>query len=328
MSRTGSRRVAAITVAAAAVIAGCGAPRDAALTRGGPLSGGPLTAPPTSAAEGSPDPEGSSPPAKPYGVWDAVPAEDLTQAPQSPDGVRTILANAADIAPELQRLTWTTRPTGALVTEVPGRDAERVWWRLRGLVPVTGRWPVLLGDRDPRGEADPARTLAAAAALDLPRWFPQRARESDLETRPINAAAVADGPRYFEEYVFWSMKDSVTGEFLPRVTIALLPTPRPWEAAAFVGFGGWNDCPDDAVHVALARLWHDRWGAEVFALAEDQAELYVWDPPTSARDAAALAQQQYLYSPDSVLQGDPDVATREDFASVLIDHESWQFWWD
>jgi hypothetical protein len=112
------------------------------------------------------------------------------------------------------------------------------------------------------------------------------------------------------------------------VVIALIPTPRPWEAAAYVGFGNWNDCPQPAVHVALAHAWYQRWGAEVFALAADQAEMYVWRPPQTTSEAVGLGQEPYLYAYDNVLQGDPDLDTREKYASALIGYHSWQFWWD
>jgi hypothetical protein len=37
------------------------------------------------------------------------------------------------------------------------------------------------------------------------------------------------------------------------VLIVLIPTVGPWEAAAYLGFGGFNACPAPWVHVAYAR---------------------------------------------------------------------------
>jgi len=169
--------------------------------------------------------------------------------------------------------------------------------------------------------------LVRTGRLDLSRWFTERARALDLETTPMDPVEIANGPR-FDGYAFWSTKDSVSGAFHQHVAVALIPTPRPWEAAAYVGFGNWNDCPESAVHVALAHRWYQQWGAEVFALAADQAEMYVWRPPHTAREAAGIAEQQYLYASDNVLQGNPDLDTREKYAGALIDYHSWQFWWD
>jgi hypothetical protein len=124
------------------------------------------------------------------------------------------------------------------------------------------------------------------------------------------------------------MKDSVTGAFDPTVVLALVPTPRSWEAAAYLGFGNWNDCPAAADHVALMHAWHARWGAEVFALTEDQAEMYVARPPRTVSEAIEIGQQQYLYAYDNVEQGSPELDTREKYAGALIGYQSWQFWWD
>jgi len=90
-------------------------------------------------------------------------------------------------------------------------------------------------------------------------------------------------------------------------------------------FGGWNECPSPEVHVALMRLWQERFGAEVVGITRDVVEMRVERPPTNKVDALRLAKQQYLYCQDIVDQG---TQTLESLAAVLLGGTSWFFWWD
>ena len=51
------------------------------------------------------------------------------------------------------------------------------------------------------------------------------------------------------------------------VLIVLIPTVRPWEAAAYLGFGGFNACPAPWVHVAYAHEWSARFGVRMVGLS-------------------------------------------------------------
>jgi hypothetical protein len=56
--------------------------------------------------------------------------------------------------------------------------------------------------------------------------------------------------------------------------------------------------------------------------------MYVPRPPSTIDEATPLGQVQYVYAYDDVLQGSPDITTREAYAGALIGYQSWQFWWD
>jgi hypothetical protein len=91
-----------------------------------------------------------------------------------------------------------------------------------------------------------------------------------------------------------------------------------WSGAANVNLDG-------ADQVAILKLWHDRFGAELVALGFDIVELYVPRPPTDAETALAVAEEQWVYCPDAVDQGVGDL---DMLAAVQVRSHRWSFWWD
>ena len=119
--------------------------------------------------------------------------------------------------------------------------------------------------------------------------------------------------------------DLLTQQPLDRVHIAILPTLDPTLIPAFLNFGGWNDCPDAATHVAAARYWHEKYGAEIVAITDDIIEYRVTRRPASREEAMILAQEQFELCSDIVLQGP---GTLEPLAATLMASDWWFFWWD
>jgi len=105
------------------------------------------------------------------------------------------------------------------------------------------------------------------------------------------------------------------------VLIVLIPTVRPWEAAAYLGFGGFNACPAPWVHVAYAREWCTRFGARPLVLTHDTLEFEVACPITSREDAAAMAAVHAYYCSDSY-------PLPVEHAAYLLGARLWRFWWD
>ena len=108
------------------------------------------------------------------------------------------------------------------------------------------------------------------------------------------------------------------------VLIVLIPTVRPWEAPAYLGFGGFNACPAPWVHVAYAREWSTRFGARLLVLTHDTLEFEVARPVTSREDAAAMVAVHDYYCSDTS-DAYPSVVER---AAYLLGARLWQFWWD
>lgn len=109
------------------------------------------------------------------------------------------------------------------------------------------------------------------------------------------------------------------------VYIAILPTEDPWEAPAYLRFGGWNSNPAPDVHVAAFRKWTTEFGAVPVVIQADVIEMYVESPPSGREAARALAKVQYLYCDDIVHQGVGDLST---LAAMLEGANFWYFWWD
>lgn len=232
---------------------------------------------------------------------------------------------------------WTmTEPADLVLVEVPGLEALDAWQRLRDLVPETHRWPVLAGDMEEVARVfeqiddgfDPAATLEASRGIDPAGWAAElRASDPELYDPPRDEPALRE--RVFREtgprHEIMLHLDVQQGRPVDRVGIVLVPTERSWEAPAYLNYGGWNECPEPAVHVAFLRRWHERYGAEVFSIGPDVMEISVSRPVTGREEALALADEQFLYSYDIVAQG---TETLDRLAAHLLQATVWYFWWD
>jgi hypothetical protein len=77
--------------------------------------------------------------------------------------------------------------------------------------------------------------------------------------------------------------------------------------------------------VAIAREWGERYGARLIANTSDVIEFEVERPISSRDEALAVAELQYRYCSDIVLQG---TGTIEALAASLVGAKYWFFWWD
>ena len=121
--------------------------------------------------------------------------------------------------------------------------------------------------------------------------------------------------------------DILTGEPFRECALAYVPVAqtRPWEVFAHLCFGAWNECPEPAIHVALAQYWHERFGARIVTAHFDTVEFKVDRPVSNREDAMELAKQFYAYCPDIVDQG---TGTIDSLAATLMGAKVWFFWWD
>lgn len=175
-------------------------------------------------------------------------------------------------------------------------------------------------------------TLARAEALTPEAWLAGTAEADAAFAReyPGEGAGPPHGPWPEEsdpQRGFSGVRDVLTQQHLAEVVVALSPAPvaRWWETAAHLRFGGWNECPEPAVHVMLHRLWAERYGARLVTMAFDVIELQITKPIQSREEALEMAQLHYAYCSDVIDQGSE---TLENHAASLIDATSWYFWWD
>ena len=194
-------------------------------------------------------------------------------------------------------------------------------------------------------------------SLEADGWSLQQAYERDLHDRQqrrlkeikdvpeilirdwkppetVNSAEVTNQP--WPEPLYRST-DLTCADSSDMVLIVLIPTVRPWEAAAYFGFGGSSACPAPWVHVAYAREWSARFGARLVSLTPDTLEFEVARHITSREDAAAMARVHEYYCRDIAdewaawlrFEGLPDTTSSiVKHAAYLHGARLWQFWWD
>ena len=223
-----------------------------------------------------------------------------------------------------------------------GSAAQDVWRRLREVVPQTGHWPVILGSTEELTDLDDQVSRAApvsevlkfAASLDgarlLRQWHEERLSDLadnnegvDPEEFLAPEGQWPDQPQPHHQFV--TPFDSRTRLSHRKVAVALVPTQRSWEAPAFLGFGGWNACPQPAEHCAVLARWNQLYGAELACLTRDVIELWADRPPTTREAAMALAREQFDYCEDIIDQG---AGTLSNLAAGLLGGTAWYFWWD
>jgi len=208
---------------------------------------------------------------------------------------------------------------------VPGASVPE---RMKALRKIPRCIPVVLGAPD---HVEERRKMAAARsgddvrtkgdAVDIKAWLKaRRAEEPDYFS-----AGEGPGEATPPLLPYMSARDILTGQWLPKVAIARCIVDHPWDVAAVMQPGGWNECPPPEVHLAFFKSWYERYGAVVTCISDDVIEMDVPRPPVTPEAAKALAEEQFVYCPDIVLQGVESVAS---LALALKGSSHWYFWWD
>ena len=116
------------------------------------------------------------------------------------------------------------------------------------------------------------------------------------------------------------------GEQTIPIILAEIPVKNPWEVFAYLPFGGWNECPANEEHMAVAKYWFEKYGAFPALMTHDVLEYVLPDVRGMSKEQALdLALEQYAYCNDIVDQG---VETVGRLADGLAKSSYWYFWWD
>jgi len=110
-----------------------------------------------------------------------------------------------------------------------------------------------------------------------------------------------------------------------KVILAKIPTDKPWELAAWIPMGGYNECPESEEQVAIFKYWYEKYGAIPGFVSHDIWEFYVEKPPKSQEEAEELAREQFAFCGDIVWQG---TGTVKQLTGTLLSARYWFFWWD
>ena len=108
------------------------------------------------------------------------------------------------------------------------------------------------------------------------------------------------------------------------VTMALLPCAHGWQTPAVMKFGGWNSCPEPALHMAALRFFQQRYGAELACLTSAGFELAVERAPSTRLEALRLAKMHFHYCGRFAEQG---VESIDELAARLLGGEAWYLCW-
>ncbi|MDH5491371.1 MAG: DUF4253 domain-containing protein [Myxococcales bacterium] len=221
-----------------------------------------------------------------------------------------------------------------------GEEAFALWTALRANTQSTGYYPVILGDgsaleahrvaadpaRGSHGSASPARILEEASSADADAWLEAQTRRAGEEFSELPRWPEGEAPIGGVRVAPYAIPmDALSGEPLAHVAVALVPTQHSWEVPAWLAFGGWNDCPNAWVHVALFRRWYAQYGAEVVGISTDAVEMRVLRPPSEMDAAFRLAREHCAYASDF---GQRPCESRDGLARELRGVPYWHFWWD
>ena len=209
--------------------------------------------------------------------------------------------------------------------KVPGSDALAKMDELIRAYPQSGLHPFMIGN-DEELEELKAR---CDAPEDGGALFIEQANQLNIEEW-LNAQGFKPPKSLSKTSIepqsgFSTLFNILTGEPKPEINIGLIKVAKPYHIFAKLGWGGWNDCPDPYVHVALHKYWNERFDSIPVAVSGDIVECYVDRPTTDKADVLKLAGEQYAYCYDIVEQG---FNSTTKLASSLVGAKVWYFWWD
>lgn len=112
-----------------------------------------------------------------------------------------------------------------------------------------------------------------------------------------------------------------------EVLLAKIPADEPWQLAAWLPMGGWNDCPAPREMLSVAKRWYEKYHAVICCVTSDEMEFCVSAPPTDREAAMNLAKEFYYFCSDRLTQygAENDLAT---VAAGVTRSPYWYFWWD
>jgi hypothetical protein len=113
-----------------------------------------------------------------------------------------------------------------------------------------------------------------------------------------------------------------------EIIIAKIPTRNPWEVAAWIPMGGFNQCPEPHEQMAVFKQWYNDYNAVAGVVNYDTWELTLTNPPKTDDAAQALAKEQFAFCYDIVMQASPGWNHIRALASMLRNSSTWFFWWD
>lgn len=110
-----------------------------------------------------------------------------------------------------------------------------------------------------------------------------------------------------------------------KVYIAKIPTIKPYEVFAYIPIGGFNDCPRDEEHIAIAKYWYEKHGIFPIAIGCDTVQYSVKNLTKDGKKFDDLCIELVFYCEDIIIQGYETLKALKD---VLKRSTIVLFWWD
>jgi hypothetical protein len=237
--------------------------------------------------------------------------------------------------------------------EVAAGRVMQTWVSLAKAAAETKYWPIIRGGAEDLPELedrDPAEILAAAPPGNISEILQPRFQERVSDLREIlpefrepndmyELAAMADasgvysfGGKKLPEN--WPTEPAHQGRVSLHTlrerkgkptTLLLIRLEHSYEVPAYLRFGGWNDCPEPELQVAVLREWGKEYHARPACVTGDVLECVVVNRPQTEAEAMKLAAEQWIFCDDIVGQGTQSV---RNLAMEIWRAPTWFFWWD
>ena len=115
--------------------------------------------------------------------------------------------------------------------------------------------------------------------------------------------------------------DARSGKPIEQALMAEIRVEHPWEVLAHFQYRIWYESWKLKHHCAIWRYWYETYDAHVICVTPEYLEAVVYKPPRTRENAVELAWEHFYYCSDMV-----DVIAKT--AVLLLNSDSWSFWWD
>jgi len=92
-------------------------------------------------------------------------------------------------------------------------------------------------------------------------YAPDNSSEDEFFKKLESEAQIKSGNVSSPTSKFISLTSYDSNAPYPVLLIAKIPTLNPWEVAAWIPMGGFNDCPSPAEQVTVFKYWYEQYGA-------------------------------------------------------------------
>lgn len=143
------------------------------------------------------------------------------------------------------------------------------------------------------------QTIQSVEQIDVKAFLKERLQESmqmhqadDIEGDFIGFEA---------SHCFYSYND-YNDQPMKNIILVKIPVKNPWEIAAWIPMGGFNDCPNPAEQVAVFNYWYEKYGAVPAVVTYENWEMELKKPPVDKQQVLELAKEQFAFCYDRVMQ--------------------------